>query len=76
MAVVFRRFNRQEEKVEEIGVVIDREYYGEESNPAQALNFDFDGVEDALVDRFDGRFFNAVKVDDDEINIDEFRELS
>lgn len=59
----------------EVGAVVDREFYGSEqlSNLMSSFNLDFDGVEDALVDEFDSHALTAVKVDDDEVDIDAFR---
>lgn len=76
MAVVFRRFDLSNREYREVGVVINREYYGEETNPVQALNFDFEGWEDALVDEFQSKQFHAEKRPDDEIDLDTFRDMS
>ena len=73
MAVLFKRFDRNAHEYNDIGVVINREYYGDPTNPVQGLNFDFDEWEDELVAKYDGKQLHAVKIDDDEIDIDEFR---
>jgi hypothetical protein len=59
----------------EVGAVVDREFYGPEqlANLMSSFNLDFDGVEDALVDEFDSHALTAIKVDDDEVDIDAFR---
>lgn len=73
MAVVFRELDQQEQEVVDVGVVIDNEYYGDDTLSVRGLNLDFDGVEDKLVDEFNGSRFKAVKVDDDSVDLDDFR---
>lgn len=72
MAVVFRTLDQTTQEIVEVGVVIDNEYYGDDIS-VRGLNLDFEGVEDALVERFNGHRFKAVKVPDDEVDLDEFR---
>jgi len=49
MAVLFKRFSMAAEEYETVGVVIEHEYYGDDSNPVQGLNLKFEGVEDELI---------------------------
>jgi hypothetical protein len=72
MAVIFKRLNHQTGEYENTGVVIDREFHGDEASPIRGLNLDFEGVEEELVETYGGTRYTAVKVDDDEVDISDF----
>lgn len=74
MAVIFRRFDANTDEYVDVGVVINNEYYGEDTNPVRGLDIKHEGVEDELTDIYTGRRFNAVKVPDDVVDIEEFRD--
>ena len=73
MAVIFERYNPQKGEFVRIGVLIDNEIIGEETIPARSLNLEAEGIEDHMLETYNGRGLNAIKVDDDKVDIDEFR---
>lgn len=76
MAVIIKELNKATDRLESVGVVYDGEFIGDEEygEMFDQLNLGAEGAEDELVGEFNSHHLQAVKIEDDEVDPDEYRE--
>jgi|APHM01.1.fsa_nt_gi hypothetical protein len=76
MALVLKALAREGSGYDTVGVVKDGEYVGEEAfcEEFEFYSLDDDGIEAELAAEYTGHGLNASLVDDDEVDLDAYRE--
>lgn len=74
MAVLIKEYNDTENQYDNIGVIYDGEYHGDERLEPEFsnLNLGAENAEADIADEYDSRVLQAVQVDDTEVTLSEF----